>query len=60
MPMFICLRKDKWVMGRCGECHDACGLDHPHTQEHGARLFGAGFDKRKPAQPPSPDGVKAE
>lgn len=58
MPMFVCPIKDKWVMSRCGECRGNCGLDHPVTQEIGTRLYGAGFDKRKPAAPTDakPDG----
>lgn len=57
MPMFICLTKDKWVMSRCGNCHADCGLSHPVTQEVGNRLYGAGFDKRKPALPESAQPV---
>lgn len=60
MPMFICLRKDKWVQSRCGNCLDDCSLTHPVTQTHGTRLFGVGFENRKPATPPSPDGAKPE
>ena len=60
MPMFICLKKDKWVMARCGDCHDDCELAHPVTQETGTRLYGAGFDQRKPAvgKPLSPLGAE--
>lgn len=47
--MFICLRKDKWVQARCQHCPDSCGIGHQVTQEHGTRLFGQGFDQRKPA-----------
>jgi hypothetical protein len=47
--MFICLKKDKWVTARCSGCGESCGLNHPTTQEHGTRLFGAGFESRQPA-----------
>lgn len=50
MAMFICMMRNRWVMGRCEQCHKNCGLGHPHTQEHGTRLWGAGFDKREPAK----------
>lgn len=60
MAMFICLQKDKWVMARCNGCGDDCGLTRPATQEHGTRLFGAGFETRKPAPAGelTRDGVK--
>lgn len=47
--MFVCIKKDKWVMGRCNGCGESCGVGHPMTQEHGTRLWGAGFHLRKPA-----------
>lgn len=49
MAMFVCLKKDKWVMGRCNTCHDDCGVGHPLTQQHGTRLWGEGFGQKKPA-----------
>lgn len=62
MPMFICLKKDKWVTAWCAGCGESCGLDHPTTQEHGSRLFGTGFESRQPAPAGSltRDGVKVE
>ncbi len=49
MTSFICIRRDRWVMGRCDQCDSACGLGHPLTQEIGTRLWGEGFHLRKPA-----------
>jgi hypothetical protein len=49
MPMFICIHKDKWVPARCAGCDGTCGLSHPTTQEIGTHLWGAGFERTKPA-----------